>query len=81
LYDAWNHCAFADRFADAGFLVLGGELQGRDRCGNYRLHVGRARKNLADFAVLADSLLAADRSRLRRWRPPSHTRSTVPPVA
>ncbi len=73
LHNSWNHCAFAERFADAAFAILGGTFRDRDCCGSYRLDVAGARRNLLALAVMTRDLTTTDRSRLRRWRPRSRS--------
>ncbi len=77
LYGSWNHCAFAERFADAAFATLTGDFRHREQCGSHKLNVASARRNLPRFAVLAQSLIATDRARIRGWQPRSPARPRV----
>lgn len=69
LYEVWDHCRQAERFADAGFKALGGAFRDRQRCGSYRLDLRRARRHLHEFRVVAESLTDRRGQDIATWRP------------
>jgi hypothetical protein len=67
LYMSWDSCGLAERFADAGFQLLGGSIRPRRRCGSYALDLELAKIRLSAFGPFAKTLI---RSRNKKtWRP------------
>lgn len=65
----WNSEALAERFADAGFMALGGRIRPRRVCGSYRWRVREAERRIPAFARLAASLVENSPRWILRWRP------------
>ena len=63
----WSSCDLAERFANAGFRVLGGRFRVENRCGSYRLSVRNAARNLSAFKILAASLVELPVDRIMQW--------------
>ena len=68
LYDSWNHCEFADRFADSAYLLLGGELPNDGDCGRFRFNARRARQKLPGYRRFARDLAMREGAAIMRWR-------------
>jgi hypothetical protein len=62
-------CDLAERFANAGFAVLGGTFLRPDACRSYRLVTRCAMKNLAAFRAVANSLINTRSSKVLEWQP------------
>ena len=68
-HDQWyrSSCDLAERFAVAGFKVLGGRIRVADRCGSYRLSIRDAERNLSAFRMLAASLVERPEDKIPGW--------------
>ncbi len=69
LYDTFEHCRVAERFAEMGFLSLGGGVRDVDVCGSYLLDPDDAREHVGCFDVLAESLTQRRKSDVPAWQP------------
>jgi hypothetical protein len=73
LYDrhSGRQCDLAERFADAGFIALGGKIKPSRVCGSYRLSSRTAKSNLPRFRSLARSLTQTHPTAIMQWCPPA----------
>ena len=67
LYGSWNHCAFADRFADNAYLLLGGEVPRDGDCARFRFNSHNAGQRLTLYRRFAGSLATRSGSGIKRW--------------
>ena len=70
VYDSDDSCRVAERFADAGFRVIGGAMRDRNLCGSYSLPLETTLERLHDFRSLSRSLTELPASAVVAWRPP-----------
>jgi hypothetical protein len=63
-----DSCALAERFANAGFRVLGGRMRRPEQCGSYTLSTMPSAAQLNAFRVLASTLTKVQSGAVKRWR-------------
>ena len=75
LYDSWDHCEFADSFADNAFLLLGGDIPSDGDCGEFRFSSKNAWRKLNQYQRFVQSLLKCDGEQIKQWVATSAARS------
>ncbi len=69
LYTRWHSCHLAERFANAGFRVLGGKKRSAQLCASYSLPSRITLARIYDFNKLAKSLIEDGPATVQTWRP------------
>ena len=71
VYDRLESCPLAERFANAGFRVLGGKARRVTLCSSYSLPYSNTLTRLDGFRILAKSLTETPELVINTWRPAS----------